>query len=47
MLRVRQIYYKEIQKVINMERTRNFVPYYNPISDETLESGVIRRLFEE
>ena len=47
MLRVRQIYYKEIQKVINMERTRDFVPYYNPISDETLESGVIRRLFEE
>ena len=46
MLRVRQIYYKDTQKVINMGRTSDFVPYYNPISDENLESGVIRRLFE-
>jgi len=46
MLRVRQIYYQSLQKIVNMERTRDFVPYFNPLSDETLESGVIRRLFE-
>lgn len=45
MLRVRQIYFEETQKIFNMQKTSDFTPYLNIESNEFLESGVIHRMF--
>ena len=46
MFKVRQIYYKDLQRIFNMNRTQDFEPLLNPTSDKYLESGVIRRMYE-
>ena len=45
MLKVRQIYFEDTQKIFNMQKTSDFIPYLNTESDEFLESGVIRKMF--
>lgn len=47
MLRVRQIYYKPTQLHFNMGDTSDFIPLFNNKSDHLLESGVIKRMYEE
>ena len=47
MLRVRQIYYKPIQLHFNMRDTKDFIPLFNDKSDHLLESGVIKRMYDE
>ena len=47
MLRVRQIYYKNTQLHFNMRDTNDFIPLFNPTSNHLLESGVIKKMYEE
>lgn len=47
MIRIRQIYYKNNQKLFNLKDTPDFIPLFNPSSDHFLESGVIARMCQE